>query len=139
MNDNLFAVEAKCGHVGKMFYIPIIFPVFAGSAKEAAHKVMGFSRVKHDHKDAIKAVRKIDAKEFNDLQRKNKNDPYLHCKNKQEQKLIEGLEDRLLEDEVNIAKRKTKRTRDPRRNIKKNKEIVKSSKKHIKECIEDIA
>ena len=52
-----YEVTAKCGHVGKGFYIPITFPVRAKSAAEAASVTRAFPRVKHDHKDAILIVR----------------------------------------------------------------------------------
>lgn len=133
-----FAVEVKCGHVGRFFYVPIVFPIVAGSKKEAAMLAMKKPRVKRNHKDAVKSVRKIDVKEYKEILSDNINDPYLRCKNKQEQKRIEGLENRLIPDELNLSKSQKKRTRNREYSFKKNGEILKSSEKHMKECIVEI-
>ena len=80
-----YEVTAKCGHVGKGFYIPITFPVRAHSAAEAASVTREFPRVKHDHKDAILFVREVDADEYDDQRTVNNYDPYLMCRNRQDQ------------------------------------------------------
>ena len=102
-----FAVTAKCGHVGKNKCIPITFACFAEDGKEAAAKTRQFPRVKHDHKDAILEVREILFEDFMTLKSKNDADPYLHCKNPQEQRKIPGFDSRIVPDvrEIQMKKR----------------------------------
>ena len=95
---NYYEVVAKCGHVGKYHYVPIKFAVIAENGKEAAKRVRGFSRVKHQHKDAILKVTKIDLNTFEEIKKINESDPYLHCHSKQEQNRIVDLSNRLEED-----------------------------------------
>ena len=83
-----YSVTAKCGHVGRKYYIPIEFATVADSGKEAAAKIRSIPHVKHHHKDAIIAVKEINYKQYLDLVKTNRYDPYLHCKNKQEQALV---------------------------------------------------
>ncbi|MCR4660994.1 MAG: hypothetical protein K5765_03205 [Clostridia bacterium] len=92
---NYFEVIAKCGHVGRGYYVPIEFAVIAEDGKEAAKMVREFPRVKHDHKDAILNVYKIDYERYLEIVEMNNNDPYLKCRSKKEQKLIKDLEQRL--------------------------------------------
>ena len=95
MKLKFYRVTCKCGHVGRQFFVRIDFPVAAFSGKEAAKIARGIPRVKHDHKDAILNCVEIDHEEFLILQKINMNDPYLQCKNKQEQSKIIGFEKRL--------------------------------------------
>lgn len=87
----LFKVTAKCGHVGKNFYTVKNFPVKANDGKEAAKAVRLFPRVKHDQKDAILNVVKIDDREFEYLIHLNNEDPYFSCANVQEQRLYDEI------------------------------------------------
>lgn len=86
-NLNYYAVTTICGHVGRKNYIVITFPVQCESKKEAAKIARYFPRVKHDRKDAIKSVEEITYEEYESLLEKNRNDSYLKCKNKQEQRI----------------------------------------------------
>ncbi len=99
-----FMVIAKCGHVGKKNYIPIKFAVAAESGKEAAKKAREYSRVKHDHKDAILDVKEINYEDFLEIREMNNNDPYLKCHSRQEQNQIKGLEERMEIDNHNTKK-----------------------------------
>lgn len=99
---NYYAVIAKCGHIGKKQYIPIKFAVIADNGKQAAKKVRNFPRVKHNHKNAILSVTKINFDEFIQINKKNDEDLYLKCHSKQEQSLIENLEERIEIDYYNI-------------------------------------
>lgn len=92
---NFYSVLTKCGHVSKKYYIPIAFPVCALNKKQAASIARKIPRVKHDHKDAIIKVEKISYCKYLILQYSNNNDPYLKCKNKQDQALISDLNERL--------------------------------------------
>lgn len=97
-NKKYFAVKCKCGHTGsKMNYIPIVFPVVASSGKEAAAVARRFPRCKHNHKDCILNVEKINFEEYKKLYTKNKHDPYLHCSSIQEQRQY-NLTDRYIKD-----------------------------------------
>ena len=80
-----YHVTAKCGHVGKGYYIPITFAVRAASATEAASYTRMIPRVKHDHKDAILRVEEVDIIDYLDLYYDNSFDPYLQCSSKREQ------------------------------------------------------
>ena len=102
---NYYEVIAKCGHVGKKHYVPIKFAVIAKDGKEAAKMVRQFPRVKHDHKDAILNVNKIDYERYLEIVEMNNNDPYLKCHSRQEQNLIDNLEDRL---EIDLHNQKVK-------------------------------
>lgn len=102
---NYYEVIAKCGHVGRKHYVPIKFAVVAKDGKEAAKKVRQFPRVKHNHKDAILYVNKIDYERYLEIVEINNNDPYLKCHSKQEQNLIDSLEERL---EIDLHNQKVK-------------------------------
>lgn len=95
MKSKFFRVTCKCGHVGRQFFIRIDFPVNADSGKEAAEIARSIPRVKHDHKDAILNCVEIDFEEYQIIQKINNNDPYLKCKNPQEQAHILGFAERL--------------------------------------------
>lgn len=105
-----FQVEAKCGHVGKNMCILVPFACIARDGKEAAARVRFFPRVKHHHKDAIRNVREISFAEFVKLRSENDADPFLHCKNPQEQRKIPGFNARIIPDAVKL---RTRRKRSP--------------------------
>ena len=94
-----YEVTAKCGHVGKGYYIPIAFPVRAQTAAEAASVTRAFPRVKHDHKDAILSVREVDLCDYDELRQMNHYDPYLMCRSKREQmREYDAICNRLVEE-----------------------------------------
>ena len=99
---NYYEVIAKCGHVGKKHYVPVKFAVIAEDGKEAAKMVRDFPRVKHDHKDAILNVSKIDYERFQEIVEMNRNDPYLKCHSRKEQNLIVNLTERMVTDLHNV-------------------------------------
>ena len=103
MKLKFFRVTCKCGHVGRQFFVRIDFPINADSGKEAAEIARSIPRVKHDHKDAILNCVEIDYEEYKILQKINNNDPYLKCKNPQEQSNILGFAERV-ETEPNYVK-----------------------------------
>ncbi len=84
-----YEVECKCGHVGRKNYIVVSFAVIAENGKEAASIARNIPRVKHDHKDAILNVRKINDEEFDEINERNHHDLYLQCENIQEQKVLD--------------------------------------------------
>ena len=84
---SMYEVCAKCGHVGRHYYVEKIFAVKAESAKKAAEVVRWFPRVKHHQKDAIRYVTEIDADRYGEIVRLNQNDPYFICQNIQEQRM----------------------------------------------------
>lgn len=106
MNGKYFKVVAKCGHVGRGKCIYVAFATIAENARAAAQKARYYKRVKHDHKDAIQSVMEISFEEFICLRSENDNDPYLHCKNVQEQRKIPDFERRIVDDPVEQPKRK---------------------------------
>lgn len=82
----MFEVCAKCGHVGRNYYVDKIFVVRAENGREAARIVRNFPRVKHHHKDAIRYVIRIDEARYWEVRRMNDNDPYFFCHSIQEQR-----------------------------------------------------
>lgn len=88
----MYEVCAKCGHVGRNYYIEKTFAVRAESGKEAAAKVRQFPRVKHHHKDAIRFVREVDEFRFCEIVNINSADPFFKCSSIQEQREICTLE-----------------------------------------------
>lgn len=113
-----YIVSAKCGHVGRSYYIPIDFPVKAIDAKTAAQQVRKIGRVKHDHKDAILKVIQVSKKEYLEQSVINKCDPYLAAKSKHEQnEIFDSIKDRFIND--------------PHYKPKKNKKFVVSKKSDL--------
>lgn len=100
-----FEVNAKCGHVGKGKCIWILFAVSADSKKQAAQKAREYKRVKHHNKQVIGYVNEISFSQFMELRTKNDSDPYLHCKNIQQQLKIENFEHRVCIDTQEIHKK----------------------------------
>ena len=111
---NYYEVIAKCGHVGKKHYVPVKFAVIAEDGKEAAKMVRDFPRVKHDHKDAILNVNKIDYERFQEIVEMNRNDPYLKCHSRKEQNLIVNLAERMVADLHNVKQAFDKQARKDR-------------------------
>ena len=102
-----YSVTCKCVHTGsRMNYIPIVFPIIAENGKEAAAIARNFPRCKHNHKDCILGVEKIDFEEYKRLYLLNKQDPYLHCSSIQEQKQFD-ISDRFVPDPRYYSKRET--------------------------------
>lgn len=106
-----YAVHCKCGHVGPHRYVEIVFGVRANNGREAAEKARRFARVKHHQKYAIINCYEISRKEYNKLIKTNNNDPYLKCKNVQEQRLIEGFESRIINEPEKLVLKKNKQER----------------------------
>lgn len=86
-----FIVKAKCGHVGRNNSIIISYAVKAIDAKNAAKKTRNFPRVKHHCKYAILSVEKVNYKRFKHQYKDNNNDPYLKCRNVQDQTNVYSL------------------------------------------------
>ena len=105
-NTKYYKVTAKCGHVGKMKYVPINFAVRAESASEAAQIARTFPRVKKQLWDAIIASVEISKKEYKELIKINSKDPYLNCRSPKDQTSIIDLEDRIVEFERHNHRRK---------------------------------
>ncbi len=124
-----FRVLAKCGHVGRQYYIPVDFAIVAEDGRQAATIVRQKARVKHDEKDAILSTEEISFEEFMQLRSKNDADPYLHCKNIQQQRGIENLYERLIPEK----RKKQVKTRHIDYKMRKNKIIERDAKNIILE------
>lgn len=83
---NMYEVCAKCGHVGRYNYIDKVFAIKAMTGKEAAAIARQMPRVKHHHKDAIRYVKEIDSERYREIMMMLREDPYMHCRNVQEQR-----------------------------------------------------
>ena len=113
MKMNYYLVTAKCGHVGRHYYIPITFPVKAENGREAAKITRQIPRVKHNRKDAIIECRKVDMEEYVMQQIINACDPYLQATSKQEQnKMVPDVDIRVFE-EVEKESKTSKRSSHP--------------------------
>lgn len=135
LEKRYFKVVAKCGHVGKKKYIPIAFGICAENGKEAASITRKIGRVKHHHKDAILSCCEISYEQYLTIQEINNNDPYLKCKNVQEQSQID-LSTRLVVDHHSdeIEYDMQERMARVNRKIKLNKIIEKSYRGERYEC-----
>jgi hypothetical protein len=105
-----FEVAAKCGHVGKKRYYRGLFYVRAENGKAAAAIVRMMPRVKHNRKDAIIAVTKINYAVYKKGNAAHHQNPYFDCHNNQEMQLVfaEIAEDIYYETyEININKCKS--------------------------------
>ena len=126
-----YIVTAKCGHVGRGFYIPIDFAVMAGSASEAASLARQIPRVKHDHKDAILSVREIDRFEFAELAYVNEYDPYLCCASKREQMQdYDGIYTRIREE---ASDDESERRRLPIKPVYEGKKLIRNVRRYARE------
>lgn len=88
MENKHYIVKAKCGHVGTNKYVIIDFPIRAEDGKAAAAIARKMGRVKHNHKDAIVSVEKVDQFRYIEQKEKNKRNIYLQARCKQEQKEV---------------------------------------------------
>ena len=125
-----YAVHCKCGHVGLKKYVEIVFAVMATNGKEAARIAREFARVKHHQKYAIIDCYKITREEYERILEANKNDPYLKCKNIQEQRRIDGFESRIIREPECRSFKRNKRERKAfiEYKLKKQREITKAIK-----------
>lgn len=107
-----FLVTAKCGHVGKGYYIPITFAVVSESKQTAAAFTRELGRVKHHHKDAIIDVAEVMWEEYRAQSFHNARDPYLNISYGQKFKLpLSDLAERILpEPEKKNYKKKAEPT-----------------------------
>lgn len=121
-----YAVHCKCGHVGVNNYIEIVFAVVANNGKEAAIKARKLPRVKHNKKDAIIDCYEISVEKYNEITEINKNDPYLKCKNIQEQRSIEGFESRIVKEPKRATMKMNKKERKAfvQYKLKKQKQLI---------------
>lgn len=94
-----FVATIKGGHVKRSHYIVFWHYLKATSLKEAAEKCKTIPRGKKDHKDMILDLKEVSYEEFLRGREEELKDPYLNCKNKQEQDQIYHLiEDRIVPD-----------------------------------------
>ncbi|MBE6587325.1 MAG: hypothetical protein E7647_02790 [Ruminococcaceae bacterium] len=116
-----FRVRAKCGHVGgRKSYIDIDFYTVADNGQEAARLVRMAPRVKHHHKDAIRFVEEISPEEYLKGRAEYTKDPFVRCKNKQQQeKVMHLILPRIMkEDPCKGLKLAAKKGSNPKRSLK---------------------
>ena len=101
-----FIVKTKCGHVGRFNCVWIDYAIVASDAKTAALYAKSKARVKKHHKDVIAGVREVNFESFMKQRAENDADPYLHCKNPQEQKKIPDFDSRIIPDIREIQMKK---------------------------------
>ena len=94
-----YLVSCKCAHVGRNYYMPIEFPVYAENGREAAAKARNLPRVKRHHKDAILNCIKVDYDTYLNQIDINNHDVYLLCKSRHEQnQIMSQIKSRLVEE-----------------------------------------
>ena len=118
-NTKYYKVTAKCGHVGKCNYIPINFAVKAENASDASQVTKGFPRVKKHLRDCIIACSEITKKEYKELLKINRKDPYLNCRCSKDQSSIQDLDKRVMK----MEKRKTHYKKESTKSMKYKKAI----------------
>ena len=121
-NKKYYKVTAKCGHVGRGNYVPINFAVRADSASSASQIAKRFPRVKKQLWDCIIACVEISKKEYKELLRINKNDPYLNCRCARDHSLILDEAERVVRMET---QERSHRKVEPAKNMKYRKAIYK--------------
>lgn len=133
--NNYYKVVCKCGHIGKMKYIPIAYAVCADSAKSAETKAKKIGRVKHDAEDAIIHCSKISYEEYLIIKEINDNDPYLGCHSDEEAAQYDFSE--RVRDEFHKSDKQHRATRHERilRQLKINKIIENSYRGEIYEYL----
>lgn len=99
-----FKVMAKCGHVGRHYYIVKDFYIEANSGKEAAFKVRYLPRVKHDRKDAILSVEVITREEYLTGKAMHAEDPYFQVHSSTEQRKCGAVDYDAILPEMEIPK-----------------------------------
>ena len=112
-NTKYYKAILKGGHVGRQHYIEFSVYIAAKSKEMALEACRNMPRAKKDHKDFIISFKEISYDEFVSGREEMKNDPYLLCKNKQQQEMImEQIRHRIKPDphfeEVRKEKKKPK-------------------------------
>ncbi len=110
MEQKYYAVTTKCGHVRRNKYIEVTFAIAAEDGKKAAEIARNMPRVKHDDPMAIIDVIKLSYEDYLKLLEINSNNPYLKCKNKQEQNfscpdIYKSVKDMFIKDDDYKEKR----------------------------------
>ena len=94
-----FKATIKGGHIRRSHYVIFWHYIRANSSKEAAEICKSLPRAKKDHKDFIINIEEITFEEYQNGYAEELNDPYLQCRNKQEQdKIIELIQERIIPD-----------------------------------------
>ena len=124
MNTKYFKVRAKCGHVGKNWFVLKWFYVKALTGEEAAEVVRDKPRVKHNRKDAIKEVHEITFEEYLDGLKANSEDMYFKCTSRQEQEFYQCVKlEEIYPEEDEHPNYKKKRNGQRRKNMFLEKEM----------------
>ena len=95
-NIKFYKVVCMCGHVGRNNYIPIAFSIKAINGREAAKIARDLPRVKHHKKYAVLSCDEISEEQYIELKKINDTDPYLICKNIQEQREYPEIDKRVI-------------------------------------------
>lgn len=130
---NMYEVCAKCGHVGRDNYIDKVFAIKAMTGKEAAAIARQLPRVKHHHKDAIRYVREIDSERYKEIMTMLKEDPYMQCRNIQEQRA--RCELRVCRDEHTKGRKRTAKAEGTGKSHYHHKKKIRNPKKYINNYI----
>ena len=103
---HFYIVTAKTGHCGRGKFLLESFPITATSAKQAAYKIRWeASRVKHDHKDAIREVVKVTYEDYIRAAIEYNSNPYNKCQSIQGQgRLCPDLYEELIDEKEPFKK-----------------------------------
>lgn len=97
-NTKYFKVIAKCGHVGKMHYIPVAFAVKAENASEASQIARKFPRVKKQCWDAILSCEEVSKFVYKQIIKSNNENSYFNCKTRKQQNQFNDIADLIVEN-----------------------------------------
>lgn len=124
-----FVATMKGGHVRRSHYVVFWHYMKACSFEEAKEICKNLPRAKKDHKDFILEMKEITYEEYLEGRKKELNDPYLRCSNRQEQDLIyDQIESRIFPDPHYFEKI----VREKRRCYNLEKKVMKSRKAYSK-------
>lgn len=138
-NKRYFSVECKCGHAGKMYYIPVKFAIIAENGREAAEKGRWTPRVKHHQKYCILNVEELTKDEYYLLLSENRNDPFLKCRSGKDQMNID-IEDRKVREPWFYSINETNyESNDGEKALFKGKTMIRNPKKYMRYyCYEEV-
>lgn len=76
-DNKYYAAVLMCGHTGREYYVPILFPFICKNMDEAITLAKATARVKRNNKNFILSISEIDENQFKLISLINDNDDYL--------------------------------------------------------------
>ena len=127
-----YEVTAKCGHVGRNYYVLKTFAVKAANGRAAARIVRNTPRVKHHQKDAIKSVQEIDKNRYLAIIKRNQQDPYFQSHSIQELRNSHTENEIYMEERLLSKTRESKQENDEAKKVFNGKQMIRKPKHYIR-------